>query len=151
MGKEIEILDFEINGKKSKYEYDNYCLDYNITLKNLDSAKIHLKYRERPKFNTMPPNEKERYRFFRQEFYGLSENLAGQMGKFRLILKGTFEIVSFKDDFLIRNEKNRKEKEYIWGGKIPSGGKRTLAKLSKNEAVWSINCNTQISVIMIKS
>ena len=144
MGRDIEILNFEINGQKSRFTYNDYCLDFNIILKNLQSAKIHLKYRERPNFNTMPPNEKERYRFFRQEYYGLSESLAGQMGKFRLILKGSFEIVSFKDDFLIRNENNKREKEYVWGGKIPSGGKRTLVKLSKNEATWSINCNTQI-------
>ena len=82
----------------------NYCLYYQVTLKNLQIAKIHLKYKERPKFNTMPPNEKERHKFFRQEFYGLSENLSGQMGKFSLILKDSFDIVSFKDDFLIRNE-----------------------------------------------
>ena len=144
MGKDIEILNLEINGKKAKYQYDNYCLDYNVTLKNLQSAKIHLKYKEKPKFNTMPPNERERYKFFRQEFYGLSESLSGQMGKYSLILKGSFEIVSFKDDFLIKNENNKKEKEYIWGGKVPVGGKRTLTKLSKNEAVWSVNCNTQI-------
>ena len=144
MGRDIEILGLEINGKKAQYQYDNYCLDYNISLKNLQTAKIHLKYKERPKFNTMPQNEKERYKFFRQEYYGLSENLSGQVGKFRLILKGSFEIVSFKDDFLIRNEKNKNEKEYILGGKIPVGGKRTLVKFSKYEAVWSIKCNTQI-------
>ena len=67
------------------------------------------------------------------------------MGKIRIILKGNFEIVSFKDDFLIRNENNKKEKEYIWGGKIPPGGKRTLVKLSKNEATWSFYCNTHIT------
>ena len=144
MGKDIEILNLEINGKRSKFQYDNYCLDYNITLKNLQTAQIHLKYKERPKFNTMPQNEKERYKFFRQEYYGLSESLSGQMGKFRLILKGNFEIVSFKDDFLIRNEDNKKEKEYIWGGKVPPGGKRTLVKLSKYEAIWTVNCKTQI-------
>ena len=119
MGKDIEIISLEINGKKSKFEYNNYCLDYNVKLKNLQTAKINLKYKERPKFNTISPDEKEIYKFYRQEFYGLSENLSGQMGKFRLILKGSFDIVSFKDDFLIRNENNKNEKEYIWGGKIP--------------------------------
>ena len=44
----------------------------------------------------------------------------------------------------MRNGHNKKEKEYVWGGKFPAGGKRTLVKLSKNEAVWSVNCNTQI-------
>ena len=77
MGKDIEILNLEINGKRSKYQYDNYCLDYNVTLKNLQTAHIHLKYKEKPKFNTMPPNERERYKFFRQEYYGLSESLSG--------------------------------------------------------------------------
>ena len=144
MGKDREIISLEINGKKSRFEYNNHCLEYDITLKNLQSAKIHLKYRERPQFNKMPPNEKERYKFYRQEFYGLSQNLSGQMGKFRIILKGSFDIVSFKDDFFIRNEKNKTEKEFIWGGKVPPGGKRTLAKLSKNEATWSINCNFQV-------
>jgi hypothetical protein len=125
MGKDIEIMDLEINERKAKYQYNNYCLDFNITLKNTQTAKIHLKYRERPNYNTMPSNEKSLYKFFRQEYYGLSENLSGQMGKYRLILKGSFDIVSFKDDFFIKNEQNKREKEYIWGGKIPSGGKRT--------------------------
>ena len=144
MGKEIDIIDFEINGKKSKYIYNNYCLEYNITLRNLEKAKIHLKYKERPKFDSMPQSEKSHYKFFRQEFYGLSESLEGQMGKYRIILKGSFEIVGFNDDFFIKNEKNTKEKEYIWGGKVPIGGKRTIVKLSKNQATWSIYCNTQI-------
>ena len=138
MGKDIEIITLEINGKKQQYYYNNYILEFNLTLKNLQSAKIHLKYKERPKFSSMPKNEKERYNFYRQEFYGLSESLSGQMGKCRLILKGSFEIVSFKEDFFIRNEQNKKEIEYIWGGKIPNGGKRTLVKLSKNEAIWKV-------------
>ena len=131
MGKEIEIQYVEINGKKSNYTYDDYCLDLNITLKNLQSAKIYLKYKERPKYSTMTKGEKLRYPFYRQEYYGLSQALSGQMAKFSLILKGSFEIISFKDDFLIRNEKNKREKEYIWGGKVPPEGKRTLIKLSK--------------------
>ena len=77
MGKDIEIISLEINGKKSKFEYNNYCLDYNVKLKNLQTAKINLKYKERPKFNTISPDEKEIYKFYRQEFYGLSENLSG--------------------------------------------------------------------------
>jgi hypothetical protein len=144
MGKEIEILDFEINGKKSNYNYKNYSLDYSINLQNLQTAKIHLKYKEKKMINKMEDNEKAVYSYFREEYYGLSDNLSGQMGKIRIILKGNFEIVSFQDDFFIRNEKNKKEKEYIWGGKIPLGGKRTLVRLSKNEATWSFYCNTHI-------
>ena len=33
---------------------------------------------------------------------------------------------------------------YIWGGKIPSGGKRTLTALSKKEAIWNICYNVFI-------
>ena len=144
IGKDIEILELEINGKKAKYTYNDYCLDFNINLKNLQTAKIYLKYKERPNFAKMTNSERLKYAFFRQEFYGLSPNLSGQMGKYRLILKGSFEIISFKDNFFIQNEQNKKEKEYIWGGKVPPEGKRTLVKLSKNEATWKFNCNTQI-------
>ena len=144
MGKDLEILELEINGKKSKYNYDDYCLDFDIKLKNLETAKIHLKYKEKPNMNKMTKSEKLEYSFFRQEYYGLSPSLSGQMAKFRLILKGSFEIVSFKDNFFIQNEQNKREKEYIWGGKVPSDGKRTLVKLSKNEANWKFDCNTQI-------
>ena len=62
MGKDIEILNLEINGKRSKYQYDNYCLDYNVTLKNLQTAHIHLKYKEKPKVierEPEPVKEKE--------------------------------------------------------------------------------------------
>ena len=113
MGKDIEILNLEINGKKSKFTYADYCLDMNITLKNLQTAKIYLKYKETPKFSRMTNSEKLKYPFFRQEYYGLSQALSGQMAKFSLILKGSFEIISFKDNFFIRNEKNKREKEYI--------------------------------------
>ena len=145
VGKDIEIIDFEINGKRAQYNYDNYILEYNINLKNLQTAKIYLKYKEKPKINYMPENERAVYSFFRQAHYGLSNNLRGQMAKFRLILKGNFDIVSFKEDFLIKNENNKKEKEYVWGGKVPPDGKRTLTKLSKKEATWSIYSNTHIT------
>jgi hypothetical protein len=144
MGKDIEILVLEINGKKSKFNYGDYCLDFSIKLSNLQSAKIYLKYKERPIFNKMTQSERLKYPFFRQEYYGLSQALSGQMGKYSLILKGSFEIISFKEDFFIHNEQNKKEKEYIWGGKVPPEGKRTLVKLSKNEAIWKFSCNTEI-------
>ena len=40
------------------------------------------------------------------------------MGKFRLILKGSFDIVSFKDDFLIRNEIIKMKKNIFWEEKF---------------------------------
>ena len=134
IGRDIEIIDFEINGKKSNYYYDDYCMDFDINLYNLQTAKIHLKYKERPKFDSNSKIDKDFYNFYRNEYYGLGESLKGQMGKFRIILKGSFEIVKFEDDFFIRNENNKKEKEYIWGGRVPAYGKMTLITLSKREA-----------------
>ena len=145
MGNIIEILDLEIDGKRSKYSYKNYSLEYSINLKNLEKAKVHLKYRERPNFNNMNENEKAVYLYFRKSYYGLSKNLEGQLGKCRLILKGSFEIVSFEEDFFIRNKENKNEKEYIWGGKIPPDGKRTLTTLSKKEAIWNVSYITHIN------
>ena len=145
MGKDIEIMTLEVNNKKAKYDYRNYCVSFDISLRNLQTAKVHLKYKENKDSESLDPEERENQKLFRQEFYGLNENLAGQMGKYRLILKGTFDIVSFEEEIFMRNENNKRVKEYIWGGKIPVGGKRTLVKLSKNEATWSINCSTQVS------
>ena len=64
------------------------------------------------------------------------KSLSGQMGKYSLILKGSLSLISFRDDFFILNENNKKEKEYVWGGKIPPEGKETLVTLSKTEATW---------------
>ena len=139
LGKDIKIIDFEINGNKSNYYYDNYCLDYNIILYNLETAKIHLKYEEKPKLR------KDFYNFYRKEYYGLDKSLQGQVGKFRIVLKGSFEIVSFEDDFFIRNEENKTEKEYIWGGRVPFDGKMTLVSLSKREATFDIYTNIQVT------
>ena len=57
IGKDIEIIDLEINRKRVKYTYDNYSLEFNITLHNLETAFIFLKYKERPNFNSMPSNK----------------------------------------------------------------------------------------------
>jgi len=145
IGRDIEIIDFEINGEKSNYYYDDYCMDYNIILYNLQISKIHLKYKEKPKFDQNSQDNKGFYNFCRKEYYGLDKSLKGQMGKFRIILKGSFEIVSFEDDFFIRNENNKTEKEYIWGGKVPFDGKMTLVSLSKREATFDIYSNIQIT------
>ena len=48
MDKDIKILEFEIDGKKKDYSYSNYSLDYEIALKNLETHKVHLKYKESP-------------------------------------------------------------------------------------------------------
>ena len=145
IGRDIKIIDFEINGKRSNYYYDDYCMDYDIKLYNLQTAKIHLKYKESPKFDSFSSIDKDFYSFYRQEYYGLDKSLKGQMGKFRIILKGNFEIVSFEDDFFMRNENNKREKEYIWGGRVPIDGKMTLVSLSKRETTFNIYSYIQIT------
>ena len=135
LGRIIEILEFEVNGKKSSYRYDSY-FDFDIHLQNLESVKVHLKYKQKPKFTGNKKNEKLIYSLYRKEYYGLMSSLSGQIGKYSLILKGSLSIVSFKDDFFILNENNKKEKEYVWGGRIPPEGKETLVTLSKTEATW---------------
>jgi len=42
MGKEIEIITLEVNNKKAKYDYRNYNVSFDINLKNLQTAKVHL-------------------------------------------------------------------------------------------------------------
>ena len=135
LGRIIEILEFEVNGKKTSYRYDSY-FDFDIHLQNLESVKVHLKYKQKPKFTGNKKNEKLIYSLYRKEYYGLMSSLSGQIGKYSLILKGSLSIVSFKDDFFILNENNKKEKEYVWGGRIPPEGKETLVTLSKTEATW---------------
>ena len=110
IGKDIEILELEVNGEKTKWEYKDYYVDFDIMLNNLETAKIHLKYKEKPEENSMSKEEIETRKFYRQDYYGLNENLSGQMGKFRLILKENFDIVSFKEDIFIRNNNNKTEK-----------------------------------------
>jgi len=62
-----------------------------------------------------------------------------------LILKGSFDIVNFDKYFLIRNENNLNEVEYIWGGIVPKGGLKTNILLSPKEAIWSFNISTKVS------
>ena len=95
-----------------------------------------MKYKQKPKFTGNKKNEKLIYSLYRKEYYGLMSSLSGQIGKYSLILKGSLSIVSFKDDLFILNENNKKEKEYVWGGRIPPEGKETLVTLSKTEATW---------------
>jgi len=89
-------------------------------------------------------NELEERNIYRYESYGLNKSLAGQKAKFSLILKGNFDIVNFDEYFFIRNNKNTKEVEYIWGGRVPYEGRKTQVMLSKKEALWSFNFSLKI-------
>ena len=140
----IDIMEFEINGKKSPYQYKDFTISYKIKLYNLQKNKIHLKYKASPDYDIMSDEKYDKYDFYRIEKYGLNAKLSGQMAKYSMILKGTFEIVKFEKEFLIPNVKNLIEKEYIWGGKVPQGGNETLITFSKNEANWKIHAEYEI-------
>ena len=66
----------------------------------------------------------------------MGKDLAGQIAKLSLILKGNFDIVSFDNYFLVRNKKNLSEIEYIWGGVVPNEGKKTRIFVSKIQENW---------------
>ena len=67
-----------------------------------------------------------------------------------MILKGNFDIIDFKNYFLLRNKKNLNEIEYTWGGVVPNEGKKTNIIFSKIKANWlfniSINFNSNNSI-----
>ena len=132
---EIELL--LLNNIPIQYIQRNHRVEFKIKLYNLQTAKIHIIYKEFKDLSKYSQGEIEERKIYRSEYYGLHRSLAGQMAKFCLILKGSFDIVNFKDYFLIRNEKNKNEIEYVWGGRVPYEGKRTLIMFSKSEALWS--------------
>ena len=133
----IEIQTLVINGIESNYKYKGHSIEFKINLYNLKTANIYICYKEYKDLNRLTLGEREERNIYRSEYYGLSKLLAGQVAKFSLILKGSFDIVNFKDYFLIKNNKNLNEIEYSWGGVVPSEGKRTLIMFSKNKANYS--------------
>ena len=137
IGSDIEILEFEKDGKKEDYDYSDYSLEFKIYLKNNESNQIHVKYKESPSKRKMTEGEKKERKFVKNEYYGLSKNLAGQRAKFVLCIKCGFEIISFEDEFLVKVK--GKEKEYCWGGTVPPEGKRTLIKMSKSKAKFNFS------------
>ena len=135
IGNDIEVLEFEKDGKKEDYDYENYSLEFKIYLKNNESNKIHLKYKESPSKGKMTEGEKRERKFVRNDWYGLSKNLAGQRGKFILAIKCGFELISFQDEFFVKTN----HKEYTWGGTVPKEGKRTLVKMSKSKGKFDFS------------
>ena len=130
---DVEILEFEMDGKKKEFTYESYSLEFKIKLKNLESNKIHLKYKESPLKTKMTEGEKKERKFVKNNYYGLTKNIAGQNGKFTLSIKCDFEVISFEDEFFVKT----KEKEYTWGGKVPPQGKRTYVKMSKTKGKFN--------------
>ena len=134
----IEIILFEIDERTVDYDFQKYSLRFNILLKNLESKKIHIIYKELPLYNQMNVNQKELRNIFRKKFYGLSHALVGLNAKYILINSSSFEIINFGDEFFIKNEMSENI-EYQWQGKIPENGKKTLVRLSLKEGHFSFH------------
>jgi len=143
LNRQIEILEFEIDGKKAEYNNKDYSLEFNIHLCNLESNKIHYKIKQSKK-NLTKGEIKER-KFYRSDYYGLSKNVKG-VAKFTLIIKCDFEIINFEDEFFVKTN----EKEYTWGGEVPSEGKKTVIKLSKTKAYFDFKVKQRIESIAFK-
>ena len=140
---EIQILQFEIDGVKSKYDYGQYSIIFKIKLKNLESNKIHLKYKESKLKSKLTKGEKEQQRMSKVNYYGIYKTLVGQKAKYILKNKSNYEIINFKDEFFIKTNEN----EYTWAGIVPEGGKNTFVRLSKNKAKYKFYENYSISSI----
>ncbi len=132
---DIKILNFEIDGKKTEYKFEKYSLYFKINLKNMESIKIHIKYKEAPLENKLTEGEIKQRKISRVKYYGLSKRLVGQMAKFTLKNESNFEIINFENEFLIKT----KENEYTWGGLVPEGGKTTIIRMSKKEGKYYFN------------
>ena len=133
----IEIQSFLINNIPSKYLQKKNIIEFDIKLYNFDSIRVHIIYKSKKDLSKLSKGKIEERSIFRSDYYGISRSLAGQKAKFSLILKGSFDIVNFGDYFLIRNTNNKNEVEYVWGGRVPYQGKRTLIMFSRKEAIWS--------------
>jgi len=134
----VEIVEFEIDGKKKDYKYEDYSLKFKINLKNMESNKIHIIYKDKPsKENEGKCTERKLYR---SKYYGLRNDIKGQMAKFTLIIKCDFEVINFDELFLVKIV----DKTYAWGGKVPPEGKRTLVNLSKTEGRFNFQVINRI-------
>ena len=132
---EVNLL--TVNGVKTKFEKRSYMIEFKINLKNLETAKIHIKYKELKNKNNSNSNNLNP-----RGYYGITPKTNDKLvGKFILILKGSFDIMNFDDYFLIKNLKNKNESEYIWGGIVPPDGKQTLIKFTKRKAKWNVDFN----------
>ena len=133
----IVIQKFEINGKSQPYTHKKNLLEYKMNLKNLGTLKMHIVYKSSKNKNFFTKDELNQRKLYRNEYYSLDKSLSGQKAKISLILKGNYDIVNFSEFFLIRNNNNKNEIEYMWGGTVPYGGLETIVMFSKREATWN--------------
>ena len=128
---EYNIDTLEIDGIKSEYEYANYKIEFNISLKNLESNKIHIIFRESPKYEKMTEEERNSRKLHHIKNYGLSKEISGQNAKYILKNESNLEIINFDNEFFIFT----KDKEYQWGGVVPGSGQITQVRFSKKEGI----------------
>ena len=134
----IEIQEFDLDDEKTEYQQEsNTLISFKIKLYNMDSVKVHIKYKEIRESDIIIDKGIKQQKIYRSDYYGLDSSLCGANAKFSLILKDNFEIVNFDDYFLIRNTDNNFEVEYMWGGVVPPQGKKTKITFSKREVTWS--------------
>ena len=128
---EYNIDTLEIDGIKSEYEYANYKIEFNISLKNLESNKIHIIFRESPKYEKMTEEERNSRKLHHIKNYGLSKEISGQNAKYILKNESNLEIINFDNEFFFFT----KDKEYQWGGVVPGSGQITQVRFSKKEGI----------------
>ena len=143
----IEIKSLHVNEIPTNYIYINIVnsIVFNIKLYNLETAKVHIIYKESKDLSKLNQGEIEQRNIYKEEYYGLGTILAGQIAEYTLILKGNFDIVDFSEYFLIKNKDNLNETEYLWRGIVPFEGKNTIITISKKEAIWSFNVSSKIN------
>ena len=134
LNKIIDVLEFEIDGKKSPYRYNNSLIEFDVHLNNLESNQIHFKYKESENLTEL---EKKGRKLFRNDWYGIFNNLKGQNAIFTLIIKCDYEIIGFEKGFLAKIKD--KQNEYKWAGKVPDEGKRIVVKMSRKTAKFDFN------------
>ena len=128
---EVELL--TVNEKKINYKKTRYMVNFKINLKNLEKSKIHIKYKHlKNKYSDKIP------KLNNYGYYGITSKVNKNcVGKYILILKGSFDIFDFEDEFFIKNVNNKNESEYIWGGKVPPDGKQTVISFTMKKAKWN--------------
>ena len=141
-----EIQELSLNDIPSNYLWEGKTyISFVVNLSNLESMKVHIKYKATKNLEYLNNNEIEKRKLSRNEYFRLDSDLCGEKVKYSLILKGSFDIINFEEGFLIRNINNKEETEYSWGGVVPYGGKNFQFVMSKREAIWSFNQELVIS------
>ena len=131
----IKIIEFTIDDKEIKYNFDekNSTLKFDlINLKNLEIKKVHLKYSQKRK---LTEEQKRQRKIYIEDEYGISKNLKGRNAIFHLIIKNDMEVISFDKEIFIKVG----EGDYKIEGLIPEEGKKTRVIISKKKAKYKVS------------